>query len=150
MKAFDPQIHEGPPFDPPDLSKKGPLMKIKTRKIIRKRSTPEPQPRQKLTGRAIDAMTPAEHQRLMAKFESETPEQRRARSKPVTPADQARLDRFVEKTGRGRPKLGKGTRAVSVTVEIDLLERADAYARKLDLKRAELFRQGLRHVLPMP
>ena len=44
--------------------------------------------------------------------------------------------------GRGRPKLGKGTRVVSVTVEIDLLRRADAYARKAGLKRAELFTQG--------
>src|SRR5580658_4779869 len=123
-------------------------MKIKSRKIIRKRSTPEPQPGPKLTGRAIDAMTPAERQKLIDKLESETPEQRRARAKPVTPADQSRMDRFVEKMGRGRPKLGKGTRAVSVTVEIDLLERADAYARKLGLKRAELFTRGLKSVLP--
>lgn len=112
----------------------------------RKQATTRQPARPKLTGRAIDAMTPEEHQRLMDQFESETPEQRRARYKPVSPATQARLDRFVKKMGR--PKLGKGTRVVSVSVEIDLLERADAYARKAGLKRAELFTQGLKSVLP--
>jgi hypothetical protein len=50
----------------------------------------------------------------------------------------------------GRPRLGKGTRTVSITVEIGLLNRADAYARTAGLKRSELFREGLKRVLPDP
>src|SRR5690349_2421443 len=119
--------------------------------IMIKQKRKHAQTRAKLTGRAIDAMTPAERQRLLERLESETPEQRAARSRPLTPGDQARMDRAVmaidaarkiEAKTMGRPRLGKGTRVVSVTVEIDLLERADAYARKAGLKRAELFTQG--------
>ena len=51
--------------------------------------------------------------------------------------------------GRGRPKLGRaGTRVVSVTVEVDLLTRADAFAAAAGMKRSELFTQGLRGILP--
>jgi len=111
----------------------------------------------KLTGRAIDAMTPAERQRLVDKLESETPEQRAARCKPLTPRDQARMDRLIktidaarkmEAKKMGRPKLGKRKPVVSVTVETDPLERADASARKAGMKRAELFTQGLKLVFP--
>ena len=112
--------------------------------IKQNRTQPKPGPRH--TGRAIDAMTPAQRQKLIDMLDSETPEQRAAKSRPVTPADQARMDRFVKKMGR--PRLGKGTRVVSVTVEIDQLARADAYARKMGLKRAELFTQCLKCVLP--
>ena len=63
----------------------------------------------------------------MDKLESETPEQRAARCKPLTARDQARMDRMVktidaarktEARKMGRPKLGKETRVVSVTVGI--------------------------------
>ncbi len=113
--------------------------------------------RSKLTGHAIDAMSPVERQRLVDKLESETPRQCAARCKPLTPRDEARMDRVVKaidaarkmEAGKmGRPKLGKGTRVVSVTVEIDLLERADAYARKAGMKRAELFTKRLKLVVP--
>jgi hypothetical protein len=102
----------------------------------------------KLTGRDIDAMTPGERQQLVDRLDRETPAQRQARSRPPTAAEKARAIRAGKAMGRGRPKLGKGTRVVSVTVEIDLLERADAYARKAGLKRAELFTQGLKCVVP--
>jgi hypothetical protein len=100
---------------------------------------------QKLTGRAIDAMTPAQRQEIIDEIERSTPERRRAESTAPTPAEQARLDRAGRKMGR--PKLGKGTRAVSITVEVDLLKRADAFAAGAGLKRSELFVQGLRTVL---
>ena len=59
-----------------------------------------------------------------------------------TPAQRARLDRAAKRTGR--PRLGKGTRIVSVTVEVDLLKKADAFAATRGLKRSELFTQALR------
>lgn len=102
-----------------------------------------------LTGRDIDAMTPAEKQQLIDELERGTPESRRKEYKPVAGAERVRAIRVGKKMGRGRPKLGsKGTRAVSVTVEVDLLRRADAFARKMGVKRAELFTQGLRSVVP--
>jgi hypothetical protein len=47
----------------------------------------------------------------------------------------------------GRPKVGKGARVVSISVEADLLKSADAYARRLGIGRTELFVQGLRAVM---
>jgi len=98
-----------------------------------------------LSGRAIDAMTPAEKQKLIDELDCSTPRRRRAESRPLSPRLAARIDRVVRRMGR--PKLGAGTRAVSVTVESDLLERADAYAAAAGIKRSELFSRGLRSVL---
>ncbi|HWE97832.1 MAG TPA: hypothetical protein VG269_28005 [Tepidisphaeraceae bacterium] len=102
----------------------------------------------KLTGRDIDVMTPRQKQRLVESYERQTPEERWAASCPLTPAEKERARRMAARMRPGRPKLGKGTRVVSVTVEIDLLKRADAYAKQKGLKRAELFTQGLRRVVP--
>jgi len=102
-----------------------------------------------LTGRAIDAMTPAERQKLLDDLDSQTPAQRRANSRPPTVSEKARAIRAGKAMGRGRPKLGKeGTRVVSVTVEVNLLKQADAFAAAAGMKRSELFTQGLRGILP--
>ena len=71
-----------------------------------------------LTGRAFDAMTPAQRQKIIDEIDRSTPEQ-----------------------------LGKGTRIVSVMVEVDVLKKADAFAATRGLKRSELFTQALRKVL---
>ncbi|MGD0771145.1 MAG: ribbon-helix-helix protein, CopG family [Tepidisphaeraceae bacterium] len=42
------------------------------------------------------------------------------------------------KRGRGRPKIGKGAKKVSISLENDLLRKADAIARKRGLNRSEL------------
>jgi len=42
------------------------------------------------------------------------------------------------KRGRGRPKIGKGARKISISLEGDLLHKADALARKKGMKRSEL------------
>jgi hypothetical protein len=42
------------------------------------------------------------------------------------------------KRGRGRPKVGRGARKVSISLEGSLLERADAAAKKSGVNRSEL------------
>jgi len=101
-----------------------------------------------LTGRQIDAMTPTQRRKLLDDIEQSTPEQRRAESIPLSAPERARMIRVGRGLGRGRPKLGKGTKVVSVSVETELLKAADAYAADLGLKRAELFSRGLRAILP--
>ena len=56
---------------------------------------------------------------------------------PTTAAERRRWD-AARRRGRGRPKIGKGTAVVSVTIERDLLAWADAYAKKMGLTRARL------------
>ena len=47
----------------------------------------------------------------------------------------------------GRPKVGKGAKTISLTVEPTLLQRADDYANQPGLTRATLVAQGLEAIL---
>lgn len=64
---------------------------------------------------------------------------------PLTPELAERWRRARQK--RGRPRMGKGAKVISVSVEKDLLARSDALARKLKVRRAALIARGLRAVL---
>ena len=55
----------------------------------------------------------------------------------------------MKKRQSGRPKFGKhGVKVIALSVERDLLARADAYAKEQGLKRAELFTQAILKLLP--
>ena len=54
----------------------------------------------------------------------------------MTPAERAEERRL--RRGRGRPKIGKGAKKISISMEGDLLHKADALARKKGLNRSEL------------
>jgi hypothetical protein len=88
------------------------------------------------------AMTPAERDKAVAEFDREFIMDT---FKPLTPKMQARWERAKRK--RGRPRVGRGARVISVSVERDLLARSDALARKLKVRRAALIARGLRAVL---
>ncbi len=62
-----------------------------------------------------------------------------------TPDQKARHARAKRK--RGRPRIGKGTKVISVSVEKGLLARADRLAKRLRVKRAELVARGLQAVV---
>jgi hypothetical protein len=62
-------------------------------------------------------------------------------TRPLSPENQAWWDRA--KRG-GRPKVGKGSRPVLITVEKGLLEQADAFARAKGLNRSQLFAKSVR------
>jgi hypothetical protein len=47
----------------------------------------------------------------------------------------------------GRPRLGKGAKRISVSVEGGLLAQSDALARRLKIPRAQIIARGLRAVL---
>ncbi len=65
--------------------------------------------------------------------------------KPLTAAQR----KFWEKAkARGRPRIGKGAKVISLSVEQTLLAQADAEAKALGISRAELFARGLRKILP--
>jgi metal-responsive CopG/Arc/MetJ family transcriptional regulator len=51
------------------------------------------------------------------------------------------------KRRRGRPRVGRGVRVISVSIERDLLARADALARRLHISRAALIARALRVML---
>jgi hypothetical protein len=113
-------------------------MKMATRKPTRKiaHRTKE----DILTGETFDAMTDEQRAKVFAELESETPEQRKSRSRPLNAEERAWWKKTQTKLKAGRPKFGRnGTRIVSVTVEKSLLKHADAYAKSKGMKRSELF-----------
>jgi len=64
--------------------------------------------------------------------------------RPATPAERARFDRARK---RGRPRIGKGSKTIAVTVERSLLTKTDRLAKKLQVPRAVLIARGLQAVL---
>ena len=62
----------------------------------------------------------------------------------ATPAEQARFERARR---RGRPRIGAGSKTISVTVEVGLLAKTDRLAKKLRVPRAVLIARGLRSVV---
>ena len=106
-------------------------------------------PTKKLTGRRIDVMTERERRQLGDESDRQTPARRRPNPGRPPPGRRRVRSARARQLGRGRPRLGKaGTRVVSVTVEVDLLKQADAFAAAAGMMRSELFTQGLRGILP--
>ncbi len=66
-------------------------------------------------------------------------------ARPLSPKERARESRAKRK--RGRPMIGKGVKRVLVTIEQDLLQHCDAYARKKKLTRAAVVTRGLKALL---
>lgn len=64
---------------------------------------------------------------------------------PLPAAMRHRLARAKRK--RGRPRLGAGTQAISVTIEKTLLRRIDRLARQRRTTRARLITRGLQAML---
>jgi hypothetical protein len=56
------------------------------------------------------------------------------------------IHRRAAKKGRGRPKIGQGSRRVVTTVERGLLSRADAFAKAHGMTRAQVIARGLEMV----
>jgi hypothetical protein len=95
-----------------------------------------------LTARAVDAMSDTERAKLAAELDAQTPEERDAQVQPMTAELRAARRRI--RTKMGRPPIGKGSQAISLTVEKELLGRATLFAKRKGIKRAELFARGLR------
>jgi len=93
------------------------------------------------TGRFLN-MPPEELAEATAEFEREFVADTFS---PPTPAQEARWRRAARK--RGRPRIGRGVKVISVSVEKQLLARSDALARRLKVRRAALVARGLRAVL---
>jgi len=91
------------------------------------------------------ALPDAEKNRMVREIESETREQRLARSRPLNARERQLWRRFKKKMGR--PRVGQGAKVISLSVERQLLKRADAYAKKHGMSRAMLVAHGLQAIL---
>ena len=93
---------------------------------------------------AIDdfiALPDSEKDRIVKEIEARTPQEHLARSRPLNAKERQQWRRF--KSRAGRPTIGKGVTTISLTVEKDLLKKADAYAKRHGMSRANLVAKGL-------
>lgn len=65
--------------------------------------------------------------------------------KKLSPENRKRWARVKKKMGR--PKIGKGVKVVSISVEQGLLAKADTLAKKLGISRASLVSRGLTRIV---
>jgi hypothetical protein len=102
-------------------------------------------PKKKSAIEAFIALPDSEKERIYNELEAETPENRLANSRPLNARERRQWRRFKAKMGR--PKIGKGAKTISLTVEKNLLKQADAYAKRHGISRAKLVAQGLQAVI---
>src|SRR3954471_20501461 len=91
-----------------------------------------PPPYNKMTAEQLDAE--------VARFDRDAPQ-----GKPLTAAQRAQHRRAKRKVGR--PLIGKGAERITITMERDLLRKADKFARQTKMSRSELIAKGLRVVI---
>jgi hypothetical protein len=85
------------------------------------------------------ALSDAEKDAEVAPFEKgEVP---LSKSRPLNAAERKQWREIKRKMGR--PTIGEGAKVVAVTIEGGLLRRADRYAKKHAMKRAEMVAKGL-------
>ncbi|MHC4427471.1 MAG: hypothetical protein ACYS0D_02575 [Planctomycetota bacterium] len=90
------------------------------------------------TSRPIAKMTTGELEAMVAEFDREFV------ADTFGPMDaEARARHHRMKRKRGRPRVGAGSQAISVTIEKSLLQRADRLAKRLGVSRAKLIAVGL-------
>ena len=88
------------------------------------------------------ALSDAQKERIWESYNREIP---LSETRPLTPAERKRWRKAKKRMGR--PRVGKGAKVISLSVERGLLERADAYARRTGMSRAQLVARGLENVL---
>jgi hypothetical protein len=87
----------------------------------------------------------SEKERIFQEIEAESPEETLARSRPLNARERKQWKRFQAKVGR--PKVGKGAKTISLTVERTLLKQADAFAKRHGITRAKLIAHCLQAVI---
>jgi len=94
---------------------------------------------------AFEALPDSKKEQIWQEIDRLTPEQLRARSRPLNAAERKVWRRFKRKAGR--PRMGKGVKIVSVGLEKDLLKRTDALAKRRGLNRSALVTEALKAMI---
>ena len=67
------------------------------------------------------------------------------RTRPMTPAERAEERKARRRAGR--PRIGRGSERINITIERGLLTEADAVARRQKIGRSELIARSLQQML---
>ncbi|HWE02672.1 MAG TPA: hypothetical protein VG326_09710 [Tepidisphaeraceae bacterium] len=101
------------------------------------------------TASEFESLSDIEKERIYRELDGQSTDELLAQSTPLNAKHRERQRKFPLKGKGGRPKFGKhGVKVIALSVERDLLARADAYAKTRGLKRAELFTKAILKLLP--
>ncbi len=96
--------------------------------------------------RAYGKMTAAQLREATRAYDRELPAG--ADSLPGRPLNAAERNKWRKvRKKMGRPRIGKGVKRVMVSLEADLLEQSDRFAKKHGLTRSKLISAGVRKVM---
>jgi len=93
----------------------------------------------------FDALSDAQKQEV---FRSVDRQHDPSEMRPLTTKE--RKEYQIARRRLGQPVVGKGAKQVAITVERDLLKRSDAFAKRNNLKRSELFAAGVNALMENP
>ena len=98
-----------------------------------------------MTGEEFDALPAAKKELIFRELEGKPTEQLLAESRPLNKKELAQWRQIKKKMGR--PRIGKGTTNISVSLEKGLLRAADRFAKEHGMSRSEVIARGVRAVV---
>jgi hypothetical protein len=102
-------------------------------------------PKKEMEASDFIELSDAEKAAILAEIEATTPAQRRAQSRPLNARERALWKRAKKRMGR--PKVGKGAKIITLSIEADLLKRATRFAKANGMNRSALIARGLETVM---
>ena len=93
-------------------------------------------PSTKIQKKAPWDMTKEELVEFTAQFDREF-----VKTEPLTQEMRDRLKKAIRRPGR--PRVGKGAKSISVTIEQTILDKADRFAQRIGISRAQLITSGI-------
>ena len=101
--------------------------------------------KREMTAEDFEALPDTEKERIWQEIDAKTTEQLRAESRPLNAHERRQWRRVQRKVGR--PRIGRGTTNISVSLEKGLLRKFDQFARKAGMSRSELIAQGVKAMI---
>ena len=90
----------------------------------------------------FEALSDAEKEKIWREIDAQSPE---GILRPLNSKERREWLRFRKKLGR--PRIGKGTINISVSMEKELLKKADHFAKAHGIKRSQLIAGSVRAVI---
>src|SRR5690242_16784754 len=98
-----------------------------------------------MTAEDFESLPDAQKESIWQEIDRKTTAQLLAESRPLNARERRQWSRFQKKVGR--PRIGRGTTNISISLEKGLLREFDRFARKAGMSRSELIARGVRAII---
>lgn len=95
----------------------------------------------------FEALSDADKEKV---YQSVDREIRPEELRPLNAEERKQWNRWKKKSKAGRPRVGKGAKIVTISLERDLLNASNRFAKQRGVKRSEMVAAGLRAVMRDP